>query len=293
MFASRWLQLEIICPTTLAETLGALMIEGGSLGVQERDLDDAHPQTAQPGALLIAFFDADFPREQQRDIESMLSNFGDEVSILHWSEHRDDGWSTRWKSFFHPLPIGEQIVICPTWEEFTPTPTQKVIHIDPGMAFGTGTHETTALMAKALYQNISNPKGKTLLDVGTGTGILAILGAYMGFEKIRATDTDVESQRVANENFELNQVSVLMNHEQIEEIHETYDVVLANIIEGVLSLIQKELFKKVNPQGVLFLSGILADNKEEFLKEFQLPSGAQWFFEKQEGEWLCFGAKWP
>ena len=273
--------------------LSSFVFENGALGMSENLKYEPKPGTDEVQSLIaetrdLQVYFEELPSPQY--MEAIQLRFP-EIQI-QWENKENEDWMEGWKKHFKSFELVEGHYVVPSWLE-APKEAKKVLSIDPGMAFGTGTHETTALMAKALYQNISNPKGKTLLDVGTGTGILAILGAYMGFEKIRATDTDVESQRVANENFELNQVSVLMNHEQIEEIHETYDVVLANIIEGVLSLIQKELFKKVNPQGVLFLSGILADNKEEFLKEFQLPSGAQWFFEKQEGEWLCLGAKWP
>ena len=284
MFASRWLQLEIICPTTLAETLGALMIEGGSLGVQERDLDDAHPQTAQPGALLIAFFDADFPREQQRDIESMLSNFGDEVSILHWSEHRDDGWSTRWKSFFHPLPIGEQIVICPTWEEFTPTPTQKVIHIDPGMAFGTGHHATTRSCILLLEEYLT--PGIDVLDVGCGSGILSFAAHKLGAQHTYGVDIDPDAIMVANENAELNKCMDVCTFSvtPIEEIETAYPFVVANIQAHILNPMVQDIRRVVQPEGLLLLSGILGDQAQRVRAVYE-NAGFGFIKRHDDGEW--------
>ncbi len=209
------------------------------------------------------------------------------------SESKDnEDWMEGWKKHFKAFELVAGHWVVPSWLE-APKQAKRILKIDPGMAFGTGTHETTSMMSKALYKVHQDHKGQSLIDVGTGTGILAILASYLGYEELAATDTDPESIRVSRENFEINNVNVQIDERQIAQIDQRFDVVLANIIEGVLVLIQKQLFDKVKPGGHLLVSGILADNEESFKSEFILPPNCRWIDRIQDGEWICLVAKWP
>ncbi len=152
------------------------------------------------------------------------------------------------------------------------------------MAFGTGTHETTQLVAEFLYE-IS--PFDSVLDVGTGTGILAVLARQLGATQVSATEIEADSRRVAHENFSLNSVDVQMDERQVEDLTEKYDVVVANIIDGVLVRIQDALKARVKPGGWLVLSGIITEREPEFLTGFK----AHWTARKQKGDWLLFAAR--
>ncbi|NCN95657.1 MAG: 50S ribosomal protein L11 methyltransferase [Bdellovibrionales bacterium] len=273
--------------------LSSYVFEQGALGMSESLKYEPKPGTDEVQSLISEFRDLDiyFESTPAPQFFELLRLRFPEIEISTLKKENED-WMEGWKEHFKAFELVGGHYVVPSWLE-APKEAQKVLSIDPGMAFGTGTHETTSLMSKALYELVPEGRGKSLLDVGTGTGILAILGSMMGFENVVATDTDVESQRVANENFGLNKTSVQMDHRQIDQLNEQFDVVLANIIEGVLLLLREDLFKKVKPQGWLLLSGILAENKSEFVSQFELPKGAQWVHERQDGEWICLGAKWP
>lgn len=212
-----------------------------------------------------------------------------EIQILVEAKENED-WMEGWKKHFQAFEIVEGYWVVPSW---LPKPKQakKILEVDPGMAFGTGTHETTSMMAQALFSTFSQSSFNSVIDVGTGTGILAILARYLGCERVVATDTDPESQRVARENFDLNHVSIQMDERQIDQLKETFQVVLANIIEGVLVQIKTELFEKLKPHGFLILSGILKDNEADFKKDFQLPANFEWVSRLEKGEWLCLVAQ--
>lgn len=228
--------------------------------------------------------------------ESPSPAFFEEVRSRHpeiefaIEKKENEDWMEGWKKHFKAFELVNGYWVVPSWLK-APSEAKRVLSIDPGMAFGTGTHETTSMMAEGLFWVNTEKSGESLLDVGTGTGILAILGSYLGYGKVVATDTDVEAQRVSKENFELNKVQVQIGREQVGDLRDSFDVVLANIIEGVLVLIREELFARVAPHGHLLLSGILKDNEDEFKKEFSLPQNFRWIHRLEKGEWLCLVAQ--
>jgi ribosomal protein L11 methyltransferase len=273
--------------------LSSFAFECGAAGMSENLKFEPKPGTDEVRSVLSEIKELQIYFEETPPpdfFEGVQSRFPE--TVVQAQTRQKEDWMEGWKKHFKAFELVDGFFVVPSWLD-APAEAKKVLSVDPGMAFGTGTHETTSMMAKELFKVSHSPQGKKLLDVGTGTGILAILGAFLGYAEIVATDTDRESQRVANENFALNQVKVQMDERQIQDLSGAFDVVLANIIEGVLALIQKELFRKVAPGGALLLSGILADNEEEFKKEFILPPGARWTDRRQNGEWLCLVAQWP
>ncbi|MCB0408454.1 MAG: 50S ribosomal protein L11 methyltransferase, partial [Bdellovibrionales bacterium] len=182
--------------------------------------------------------------------------------------------------------------VVPTWRP-TPEKAQKVLRIDPGMAFGTGTHETTQIASLGLQKIFSKNVLESVLDVGTGTGVLAMLAALLGASNIVGLELDVEARRVARENIELNKMkNVHIFDHQIEREKNKYELVIANIIDGVLIDIQNDLKKCLTDSGTLLLTGVLSEREHLFLKEFQLPKGYGWVERIAKGEWLGFiGAK--
>lgn len=196
-------------------------------------------------------------------------------------------WLAEWKKGFKPFAITSRHWVVPSWCDI-PEEARHVIRIDPGMAFGTGTHETTRLVAREL--EILGPHN-SLLDVGTGTGILAVLARQLGFKKVAATEIEADARRVAFENFALNGVDVEMDSRQVGELGERYSVVVANIIDGVLVRIQDQLKARVKPGGWLVVSGIIKEREKDFLQGFKLKPNQKWRVRREDGDWLLFAVQ--
>jgi ribosomal protein L11 methyltransferase len=204
------------------------------------------------------------------------------------SEERRD-WLAEWKKGFKPFELAGGHWVVPSWCE-TPSEAKHAIRIDPGMAFGTGTHETTQLVAEALLD--LKVAGGSVLDVGTGTGILAILAQQLGAKRVWATEIEADSRRVARENFNLNNCGdIIMNDRQVEDLNEKFTIVVANIIDGVLVRIQDALKARVKPGGWLVVSGIIGEREKDFVEGFQLPAGKQWAARKQKGDWILYAVE--
>jgi len=176
-------------------------------------------------------------------------------------------WANEWKQYFHVTRIGEQLVIKPTWEEYEPLPQDKVIEIDPGMAFGTGTHHTTGMCMRRLEKVIT--PGMTVFDVGTGSGILAIAAAKLGAKNIKAIDIDETAVRIARENVAMNKLSSEIEVKKGDLLHATEgkaDVIIANIIADIIIMLLPDIPEKLNQGGVFLASGIIVDRLEDVTK---------------------------
>lgn len=258
----------------------------GALGISET-LDFSQPEGEEDVFVSHAkarAVDVYFEKRPALDFLRQLEARFPDVRAQVSSEMKKD-WMAEWKKGFEAFELAAGYWVVPSWR-LSPVDAQHSIRIDPGMAFGTGTHETTKLVARELV----GLSGESLLDVGTGTGILAILAARMGFKKIAATEIEEEARRVAAENFARNGAHVQMDARQVEALDQKYDVVVANIIDGVLVRIQDALKARVKPGGRLVVSGIILEREPNFLDGFKLPPGAQWQ-RHQLGDWLLFSVK--
>lgn len=226
-------------------------------------------------------------------VEGVRSRFPDVKMRVQSEENKD--WMAEWKKGFKPFALAGGHWVVPSWCE-SPAQAKHNIWIDPGMAFGTGTHETTQLVAEELVNMLAADglfaNDRSLLDVGTGTGILAIMARQMGFAKVAATEIEEDARRVAHENFERNGFKdILLNEKQVQDLEETYDVVVANIIDGVLVRIQEPLKARVKPGGWLIVSGIITEREKDFLNGFKFDGAGDWQIRRQKGDWLLFASK--
>jgi ribosomal protein L11 methyltransferase len=184
------------------------------------------------------------------------------VSII---EVNEEDWATAWKKYYHPVKISERFTIVPTWEEYTPVNSDElIIELDPGMAFGTGTHPTTVMCIQALERTVQ--KGDRIIDVGTGSGVLSIAGALLGAEKISALDLDQVAVTTAKMNIELNQVQEIVEVSQnnlLEGIVEPVDGIVANILAEVIVRFTDDAAKIVKKDGYFIASGIIQPKKQE------------------------------
>lgn len=174
-------------------------------------------------------------------------------------------WATAWKQYFHPLHLTSKIVICPSWESYQKQPHEIVVTLDPGMAFGTGQHDTTRFCAELIDKLKTNhPHISSLLDVGCGSGILSIIAAKCGYTNILGIDIDEHAIATSEENLSrnpeinTNHIQFLLNHEDLSNLpNQQYDVVVANIFAETICELKDTLIKLLKPNGFLLLSGIM------------------------------------
>lgn len=203
----------------------------------------------------------------------------------------DSGWKDGWKEFFKPKKITDSIVVKPTWEVYDKKAGEIILEIDPQTAFGTGTHETTSLCLRLLEKQ--GVPGKSVLDLGTGSGILAIAAGLLGARDVLATDIDPEALKIARENVELNRLDKLVKLQQSDltkGLDFKADIVLANLIAELVKKAAGDVRKCLNQNGVFISSGILTDLKEDVVFALK-ESGFEIIEIMEEGEWCAIAAK--
>jgi ribosomal protein L11 methyltransferase len=184
------------------------------------------------------------------------------------SEVNEEEWATAWKKYYHPVKISERFTIVPTWENYEKVSTDElIIELDPGMAFGTGTHPTTVMSLQALERTVK--ERDTVIDVGTGSGVLSIGAALLGASAVQALDLDEVAVRSARENIELNQVGNVVTVGQnnlLQGIEGPVDIVVANILAEVIVRFVDDAAKVLKPGGMFITSGIISAKKEDVKK---------------------------
>ncbi len=181
----------------------------------------------------------------------------------------DSSWADGWKKFFKCTEIGDRLVIRPSWEEYENTDNRVVLSIDPGAAFGTGTHATTSLCLGILEKYVS--KDSTILDIGCGSGILSIAGVLLGAEKAVGVDIDAQSVRVAKENAEINNVSDKTEYlvgDLADKVSGKYSIVCANIVADVILKLLENVADFMDDSAVLITSGIINIRREDVVDGF-------------------------
>jgi ribosomal protein L11 methyltransferase len=197
----------------------------------------------------------------------------------------EPGWSTRWKELFQVLRVTPQLTVRPTWRHHIPSPGEKIIDLDPGCAFGTGGHATTQLCLRALS---GMPSGERILDLGTGSGILAIGAALLGARFVLALDNDPLAVEVARENVFFNAVDDTVRVEvgELDAAGGDYDGVVANILAVPLIRMAKPLVEAVRMGGWICLSGLLRDEAHA-VREAYLQAGATAVGYEDDGDWAA------
>ncbi len=183
---------------------------------------------------------------------------------ISYKELDEEDWAEAWKAFFRPQKIGKTIIVKPTWWKYSAEPTDMVVELDPGMAFGTGTHPTTALCIE-MIETFLNP-GDTFLDVGTGSGILMIAAGKLGAPVVCGVDKDEIAVEIATKNLMLNRLNPeqfsVRNANLVEETENRYDFIAANILTYVILELLDSITKVLKAGGIFVCSGILEENQD-------------------------------
>ncbi len=269
-----WYRVSLRAPPETLEAAGLLLVDAGAGGLLEEEDGVA----------------AYFASGQREAVDLLLGTYARDVGgSLRWNwEPVAPGWQDSWKAFFRPVQVSPRLAVCPSWETWTPQdPEVRVIAMDPGRAFGTGTHETTRLCLRLLDRVLADAvPAAPLLDVGCGSGILSVAAALLGVPRVVAADIDLLAAEATRENADRNGVGsrVLVLCGDLRSVRGTYPIAVANILYQVLLGLAPVLSAKVAPGGTLLLSGMLAPELDSASRVY----GTRGFREtgrEVQGEW--------
>ena len=286
----KWNEVKVTTESEAVEAVSNILMEAGASGVAIEDaldfenyqedqygelLDKETFSSLEEGAVVMAYFPETiflpeilpFIKDSITELPEFGLNIGE--NIVEVSEVEESDWATAWKKYYHPVRVTRYLTIVPSWEKYEPKhEDEKIITLDPGMAFGTGTHPTTNLTLQALETVLRG--GETVLDVGTGSGVLSIASSLYGAKDIYAYDLDEVAVRSAQENVDLNanteNIHVSAN-DLLVGVEQEADVIVANILADIIVLMVEDAWRLLKPEGTLIVSGIIEDKKDMVLEE--------------------------
>lgn len=297
---NEWIVIEVSLPGQYVDLAGAVLADLGADGtvIEDRQLDTFQVPDEElvpdQAYCIKAYFEAVAESAQLRQqIEEGLSCLpvlsAQAFSVGVPTVVKMEDWAENWKQNFSTLRIGSRLVIHPSWEAYRPAAGEAAIEIDPGMAFGTGTHGTTLLCLEMIAELLAGDDPPTeMLDVGTGSGILALGAAALGCEKILANDIDPLACEVARENVAKNNFSACIDISPlpIEQLSGEFGLVVANILAEENVRLKNELLQHLRPGGWLVLSGILQE-KETLVRSGFADLPLESFPTRTQDEWIC------
>lgn len=288
----QWIEVNVAVTHEAVEAVADMLTSIGSKGVAIEDpqlINDLRnsgtwelcdiPEQENTEVVTVSAYYADDEKLEKRlaEIDEQLALIEERIGKYRFGNTRfrkvsEQDWANEWKQYFHVTHVGKRLVIKPSWEKYAPKEGEHVIEIDPGMAFGTGTHHTTNMMMERLEKVIT--PDSTVFDVGTGSGILAIAAAMLGAKSVKAVDIDAVAVRVAKENVADNGLSEQIEVREGDLLHGTEgkaDVIIANIIADIVIMLLQDIPQKLNDDGVLLASGII----EERMPDVEAAAQAQ------------------
>ncbi len=311
----KWSEISILTTQEAIEPISNILHESGASGVVIEDPQDLVKVWDTSMGEIYQLNPDDYPDEgvvvkAYLPVNSFLGETVEEIkeainglllydidlghNRITISEIREEEWATAWKKYYKPVKISERITIIPTWEEYEKVSTDElIIELDPGMAFGTGTHPTTVMCIQALEKTLT--PGDEVIDVGTGSGVLSIAAAKLGASTVTAMDLDEIAVKSARLNIKLNKCQEQVNVKQnnlLDNMEGQYDLIVANILAEIIMRFDDRAFEHLKPGGKFIVSGIIRGKKDE-VKQSLMNHG----FEIKETllmeDWVAFIAKKP
>lgn len=299
-----WIEIFALGPRAREDEAIDALIRAGSPGVEEIESGPL-PETLLSHTTWTVTDEIEGERSQDLKLKAFipegergrLSLLDSELKKLGWSFetalYRDQDWSIRWRASIKPVRVsykGISLVVRPTWKEVPRRSGDITVKIDPGMAFGTGSHATTRMCLAAFLYLSKNNKISTFLDVGTGSGVLAIAAKKLKVKKAVALDIDPVALKIARKNALLNRVAVQISKRPVEGVKGGFSIVTANILAGELKRLARPIAERVESGGYLILSGILSGEAAS-VQEAYLPLGFKPFKRYSLNEWAALVLK--
>jgi ribosomal protein L11 methyltransferase len=280
--------LSVEVPQAEADDCAALLLDEGARGAEVHDGSVAPMPGAprpQPGrAIVVAFFDGPAAAQSASDGLGLPGRI---------AEIPDQDWGEAWKAGLAPAVVG-RVYVRPSWIDASPPPGTVEVVLDPGMAFGTGTHPTTRLCLEALGDLLAEAPGSDVLDVGTGSGLLAIAAKKLGARRVAGTEEDALALRVAGENAGRNGVVLELHLAPPDAVPGRFRVVVANILANTLVALAPAISSRLSPGGALLLAGILAGQEDEVEAAYEEAGlSRDRPRERSEGEWRLLAFRAP
>jgi ribosomal protein L11 methyltransferase len=267
----KWVCLSVWSPEVVREPMADFLVEQTGRGVEFKGnwIKAYCPQGEEARYCLKQLY------RYYQDLQQLYPELPT-LKVLQEDLH-DEDWAESWKTFFKPIRIGKSMVVKPSWEPYESSAHQVVIEIDPERAFGTGNHPSTALCIEILEHILTSASAgeavpaQSVLDVGTGSGILGIVAARLGAQRVLGLEIDPEALEAAQRNVERNGVVGIMSVSltPLDQVEQTFDVVIANLTASLLTHMADDLAGHVSAKGLLLLSGILDEQMEEVAKCFE------------------------
>lgn len=282
----KWSEISILTTNEAIEPISNILHESGASGVVIEDPAELIKEREDMFGEIYQLNPDDYPSEgvlvkAYLPVNSFLGETVDEIkqgitnlvtydidigeNKVEISEVNEEEWATAWKKYYHPVKISDKFTIVPTWEDYTPVHSDElIIELDPGMAFGTGTHPTTVMCIQALERIVQ--KHDTVIDVGTGSGVLSIAAAQLAADNVRAYDLDEVAVRSARLNVKLNKVQQTVTVDEnnlLNGVTGQADVIVANILAEIILRFTLDAFELVKPGGFFITSGIIQPKKQE------------------------------
>ncbi|MBM7584735.1 ribosomal protein L11 methyltransferase [Bacillus pakistanensis] len=291
----KWSEISIHTTNEAVEPISNILHEAGASGVVIEDPFDLVKEREDVYGEIYQLNPEDYPEEgvivkAYLPVNSFLGETVEEIkqainnlilynidigkNTVEISEVNEEEWATAWKKYYNPVKISEKFTIVPTWEQYEPVHSDElIIELDPGMAFGTGTHPTTVMCIQALERTVK--PFDSVIDVGTGSGVLSIASALLKAEPVQALDLDEVAVNSARLNVKLNKVQNAVTVRQnnlLDDINEQADIVVANILAEIILRFNDKAIEVVKPGGYFITSGIIQQKKQQ-VKDALVNSG--------------------
>lgn len=285
-----WTEISINTTTIAGELLSDFLIEEGSKGIV---LGEWQPKSVSEYTTVKAYFPFDYEEinELESKIHQQLKSYSESglntgANEIIIKKVKEEDWANSWKKYFHVLHIGKNLVIKPLWEDYQAKDTDLVINFDPGMAFGTGAHPSTYLCMEKLEEipEILS-KEANILDLGTGSGVLAMTLDLLGYKNITAIDIDGVAVRASEENFRINNLNIKLFKGELKDCNATYDFIAGNLLAEIIVNLAEQISHKLNTGGYFMGSGIIK-HKENAVKEALEKAGLTLIETRYQGDWV-------
>lgn len=286
-----WHKISINVPSQFADTASAFMASITTSGIEQKSDTPGQPDGDRD--LITTYLPEDEnPTSVIKTIHEFLNTLNKKISntapaSLAQERIVEEDWNSHWKEHFKPFKLTNRLVIKPSWEHYEPQPDEIILEMDPGMAFGTGLHASTRLALQLIDESCADNPPPSVLDIGTGTGILGMYCALLGAKTVIGIDNDIDAQTAAADNISKNHLQSVMSIDprDLHELTGHFELIIANITQDVLTLLAPSIMDRLAPGGSIVLSGILSEVQAEAIKALYGRLSLVLANEKSDGEW--------